>query len=152
LLGKENRFIVADDFDDDVKGAEIVEAGHSVTALYEIVIVSDFETPSTEILYEDTAYIPDLHELLAVDIRYKVPGESFTALMQEVVQKGGYSTEMSSNLKFAAAVAELGMILSDSQYKGTSSFDGIISMLAHEDFSQDVDRQELIELVLAAKE
>jgi Ca-activated chloride channel family protein len=67
--------------------------------------------------------------------------------MEEVVRADQYMETLPKNLRFAAAVAEFGMILRDSEFKGSSTYEGILALLCLEDFSQDSYRQEFVELV-----
>ena len=90
-----------EDFNDDGKDAGDIGAGHTVTALYEIVPAGN-------------------GELATIKLRYKAPhGETSTPLATSVRDEGG---EASENLRFAAAVAEFGMLLRDSEHKGAATF------------------------------
>lgn len=152
LIGYENRLLATEDFEDDTKDAGEVGAGHSVTALYEIALTdSELKVPSTDLKYQEETVSMNQGELLTVSIRYKKPSEDTSILMTEVVPVDQYSSAMTKNLKFAAAVAEFGMLLRDSDYKGTATYEGIITMLAQEDFSQDIYRKEFLDLVFQAK-
>jgi Ca-activated chloride channel family protein len=103
LIGYENRVLAHEDFDDDAKDAGDIGAGHTVTALYEVVPVG-----------------VDEGELATIKLRYKAPdGETSTGLAAAVRDDG---EEASANLRFAAAVAEFGMLLRNSEHKGTASF------------------------------
>jgi len=156
LIGYENRRLRDQDFNDDTKDAGELGAGHSVTALYEIIptgVESDVNLPTVDPLkyqqnaVEATAY--NSNELMMVKLRYKAPNENESKLIQQpVVEKQVSFANASNNLKFAAAVAEFGMILRDSPYKGSATFAEVLK-LAKE--SQGVDlagyRAEFIRLV-----
>ena len=151
LIGYENRLLATEDFNDDSKDAGEVGAGHSVTVLYEIALSdSELEIPATELKYQDQAAKMKDGELLTVSIRYKKPAESTSILMSEVVTSQDFTAEIPKNLKFAAAVAEFGMLLRDSKFKGSSSYSEIQRLLADEDFSQDEYRKEFLQLVQIA--
>ncbi|NEP82485.1 MAG: VWA domain-containing protein, partial [Okeania sp. SIO3B3] len=125
LIGYENRLLRSQDFNDDTKDAGELGAGHSVTALYEIIPVgveSNVNLPGVdELRYQDNqvdqaAYNSD--ELMLVKLRYKKPKGTTSELIKQPVVYGGVSLDDASNdFKFAAAVAEYGMILRDSEYK-----------------------------------
>ncbi len=156
LIGYENRRLRDQDFNDDTKDAGELGAGHAVTALYEIIptgVESDVNLPTVDPLkyqqnaVEATAY--NSNELMMVKLRYKAPNENESKLIQQpVVAKQVSLANASNNLKFAAAVAEFGMILRDSPYKGSATFAEVLK-LAKE--SQGVDlagyRAEFIRLV-----
>ena len=151
LIGYENRLLATEDFNDDSKDAGEVGAGHSVTVLYEIALSdSKLEIPTTQLKYQDQVAKMEDGELLTVSIRYKKPAESTSILMSEVVTSQDFTTEIPKNLKFAAAVAEFGMLLRDSKFKGSSSYSEIQRLLAYEDFSQDEYRKEFLQLVQIA--
>jgi Ca-activated chloride channel family protein len=127
LLGYENRLLNMEDFNDDTKDAGEMGAGHSVTALYEIVAPESGSVTGTvdplryqsQQVNESAKASP---ELATLKIRYKAPdGDTSRLLTQEVM--GGHEAfeTASDNLRFASAVAELGMLLRDSKFKGTSS-------------------------------
>ena len=125
LIGYENRVLAHEDFNDDVKDAGDIGAGHSVTALYEIVPAGvALDTGSVDALKYQQPRTPAAFagsgELATVKLRYKAPdGETSALLSAAVRDEGG---EASANLRFAAAVAEFGMLLRDSEHKGTASF------------------------------
>jgi Ca-activated chloride channel family protein len=125
LIGYENRVLAHEDFNDDAKDAGDIGAGHTVTALYEVVPVGvPLGTGSVDPLkYQQpraaTAAAGN-GELATIKLRYKAPdGETSTPLAASVRDEGG---EASANLRFAAAVAEFGMLLRNSEHKGTASF------------------------------
>ena len=153
LLGYENRMLATEDFEDDTKDAGEVGAGHSVTVLYEIVPVdSKMELSTTELKYQNTTE-PTMNkeELLTVSIRYKKPGESTSQLMQTVVNQASYANQMPDNLCFAACVAQFSMMLRDSEYKGTASYESLIDQLTSDVIGNDSYREEFRSLVELAK-
>jgi len=125
LIGYENRVLAHEDFNDDGKDAGDIGAGHSMTALYEIVPAGvPLDAGSVDPLkYQQpraASAAAANGELATVKLRYKAPdGETSTPLATTVRDDGG---EASANLRFAAAVAEFGMLLRNSEHKGTASF------------------------------
>jgi Ca-activated chloride channel family protein len=108
LIGYENRLLDQRDFADDGKDAGEIGAGHSVTAMYEIVL-ADQSVPAEPV-----------GELR---LRYKQPDGDESALIEfPFYDRGLALTDSSDDFRFAAAVAEFGMLLRDSQYRGTASW------------------------------
>jgi Ca-activated chloride channel homolog len=134
LIGYENRLLADRDFNDDRKDAGEIGAGHTVTALYEVVPAGEkVENPSVDALkYQqpaEGAQGADGGELMTVKLRYKEPdGGASKLLSVGVVDAGGSYQNASENFKFSAAVAEFGMLLRDSRYKGQSSYDGTLQL------------------------
>lgn len=132
LIGYENRIMNAEDFENDTKDAGEIGAGHRVTVLYEIADWdSGQEIAQTELKYQqpDAQQGEQSEELLSVSIRYKEPDQNESRLLEYPVREGSISDAMSDNLKFASAVAQFGMLLRDSSYKGSASYDGILEQL-----------------------
>lgn len=153
LIGYDNRLMAAEDFNDDTKDAGEVGAGHSVTALYEIALSdSNLDIPSTDLKYQESTINADSDELLTISIRYKNPGEKKSILMEVPVKETQIQPVMSENLMFAAAVTEFGMILRDSTYQGTSSYDTILHLLSDCHLSDDIYKTEFVTLVKTAKD
>lgn len=140
LIGYENRTMAATDFADDTKDGGEIGAGHQVTALYEIVpINSEFEIPSAESKYTAQSE-SELGELLTVNVRYKAPDANESTLLEYPVTMKCYSDTMSDNMSWAAGVAQAGMLLSDSEYAGTSTYQDIkerLKPLASDDFRDE---------------
>ncbi len=133
LVGYENRMLRKEDFDDDRKDAGELGAGHTVTALYEIV--PETGKPSAAALrYQETrpkASAADTDELAYVKLRYKPPaGEKSILVTRSVGSKCVKLAKSSANFQFSAAVATWGMLLRDSEHKGTASYEQV-SELAH---------------------
>lgn len=124
-IGYENRAMAAEDFADDTKDGGEVGSGQTVTVLYEIVPVdSKMEVPGVTSKYsENVASGSD--ELLTVNLRYKAPDGDKSELREYPVTKDMCRDEMSDNLSWAAGVAQTGMLLRESAYAGTSSFEDV---------------------------
>ncbi len=129
LIGYVNRKLKKRDFDDDQKDAGDIGAGHRVTAFYEVVPTGLGPDGSGAIplryqeqpLPSDQIY-PD--ELLNVRLRYKPPGEH-TSLLQSlpVRDDGGAYQTASTDFRFAAAVAAMGMALRGTDERGSADAD-----------------------------
>jgi len=135
LIGYENRMLEAEDFNDDKKDAGELGAGHTVTALYEIIPVgvkSEFIRGVDSLKYQVNSYnvnYPGTSELLTVKFRYKEPdGHKSKLITQVVLDEDTEIENTSDNYRFSAAVASFGMILRDSEYKGNSSYTEVIEM------------------------
>jgi len=155
LVGYENRLLNQEDFDNDKVDAGEIGSGHSVTALYEI-IPADSKNSQNEpsLKYQTTGNLIDSSELLTVNLRYKAPnGNKSTLLTYPVDAQKGYRAELSENMAFAAAVAEFGMVLRDSEQKGTATYDTVMA-LAEPCIHADTDdyRKEFLKLVEMAKQ
>ncbi len=147
LIGYENRMLAAEDFEDDTKDAGEIGAGHSVTAIYEIVTVdSPMELSTSDLKYSETSGEQN-GEMLTVSIRYKEPDGDTSKLLEYAVTEEAYSASMSENLTFASAVAQFGLVLRDSEYKGTATYSSILSSLEAYDYSDDSYKSEFISLV-----
>jgi len=128
LIGYENRMLAKEDFANDTKDAGELGAGHSVTALYELIPAGSEETVSTsgELKYQKTKVI-DSDELMTVKLRYKQPDGEVSKLLTESVRRADTQRrEVSENLEFASAVAEFGLLLRNSEYKGAANFDDVL--------------------------
>ncbi len=153
LIGYENRLLRSEDFNDDLKDAGDLGAGHTVTALYEVVPVGEqVELPLVDPLkyQRGGAVIAEGNELLTVKLRYKHPEGESSRVMSFAVMDGPAS-EPSPDARFAAAVAEFGLLLRDSPHKGTSSWSGVLE-LASSSVGEDPYRREFLELVKRAQE
>lgn len=150
LLGYENRALATEDFDDDTKDAGEIGAGHMVTALYEIVPVdSKQEIPETKLKYQESQTDTGVKngEWLNLKIRYKEPQEEESILKEYPVKEEDYAKEPSEDFYFAAAVAEFGLILRDSAYKGEASFENVRALLKKVDTDEDDYKDEFVYLV-----
>lgn len=151
LIGYENRLLATEDFNDDKKDAGEMGAGHTVTALYEVVLNdSKMEIPSTKLKYQSNENTNNTDELLTISIRYKKPDSDTSELMSKVLTKNDYKEQLPDNLKFASAVAEFGMILRESKYIGDTNFNNVLNLLDEDIVKDDKLRLELVELVKKA--
>ena len=132
LIGYENRLLQDRDFNDDKKDAGEIGAGHSVTALYEVVPVgveSDALGSVDPLKYQKTTPKGSSEELLTVKLRYKAPdGDTSKLLARPLVDNGQDLNQASESFRWAAGVAEFGMLLRDSEFKGQSSYDSVLAL------------------------
>ena len=149
LLGYENRRLETEDFDDDTKDAGEIGAGHTVTALYEIIPVgSGQEVPQTELKYQDNGSMGvENGEWLNLSIRYKEPDSEESKLAAYPVTEESYMEQPTEDFYFAAAVAEFGLLVRDSEYKGGASFENVRELLRKVDTDVDEYKDEFVYLV-----
>lgn len=156
LIGYENRLLNNEDFEDDKKDAGELGSGHTVTALYEIKLANKSSLKKNDLKYQSTklnTLAKEGDEVATVKFRYKKPDEHKSILLEEVIPyKDNYVDNTSDNFKFSAAVAGFGMLLRDSEYKGTASYKSITD-LASEAKGKDPEgyRSEFIQLIKLAK-
>lgn len=164
LIGYENRLMADEDFNDDTKDAGDLGAGHTVTALYEVLPVgveSEVTVRGTDLLrYREPPGVTDrasTDELAFVRVRYKEPRSSESRLLEHPIRRnpecGRDPVEMeamSSDLRFAAAVAGFGMLLRESEHRGSISVRQVLS-LARAGLGEDPDgyRRGFLDLVRA---
>ncbi|MBN2481302.1 MAG: von Willebrand factor type A domain-containing protein [Bacteroidales bacterium] len=156
LIGYENRLLDEEDFEDDRKDAGEMGAGHSVTALYEIVPATDGSKPERNLKYQQSDVNTDAagnHELATIHFRYKKPDSDTSTLLTEVIPDRILSLERTSdNFRFSAAVAGFGMLLRDSEFAGTMDVDKVLAMArASRGADEDGYRSEFIRLVELSK-
>lgn len=152
LIGYENRALSAEDFSDDSKDAGEIGAGHTVTALYEIADINSSMTfDSSQLKYSDTASMGSENgEYLTVSVRYKEPDGADSKLLSYPVTADAYSAEMTDDFRFASAVAAFGMILRESEYRGSADRALVLELVSQCDIADDKYKTEFAELVTAA--
>ena len=136
LLGYENRALAKEDFNDDTKDAGEIGAGHSVTALYEIVLKEPLDGSMSEEEINRLKYSDEykkeygeekitsraaMKEWLTISIRYKKPSEKESNLLEYPVGYECYTNKPSDDFIFVAAVAEFGLLASHSAYPEDAS-------------------------------
>ena len=116
LIGYENRVLNKEDFKDDKKDAGEIGADQNITALYEIVPNNNPEFKSAK--------------TFKIDFRYKMPDATESIPMSlDIFDQGKTFDQSSDFMKFTASVASFSMLMTDSQYKGNSSYDAISGLL-----------------------
>ena len=135
LIGYENRVMAAEDFNDDRTDAGELGAGHTVTALYEVVPAgggSDVRTRVDPLRYQERrarAGEEASGELMTVKLRYKAPEGGESRLIERAVRDaGGRLDAASADLRFAAAVAQWGMLLRGSPHAGDASYEDVLEL------------------------
>jgi len=157
LVGYENRLLNNEDFNDDKKDAGELGSGHSVTAIYEIIPAGSTELIASidELKYQQTLPVikSNSNEVMTIKFRYKAPKDSVSQLITEVMQdkKSGLD-KVSDDCRFALAVAEFGMLLRDSKFKGEANYKNIIEQARNSKGKDDEGyRAEFIRLVEMAE-
>jgi Ca-activated chloride channel family protein len=159
LIGYENRLLNKEDFNDDKKDAGELGSGHTVTALYEIIpagIEDEFLKKVDDLKYQKkakTSKTSGADEILTVKFRYKEPTGSQSKLIEHPLIDHAIAFEdASENFRFAASVAEFGMLLNESQFKSQSSFNQVIAIAnAAKGVDAEGYRTEFIALVKKAE-
>jgi Ca-activated chloride channel family protein len=151
LIGYENRLLNKEDFNDDKKDAGEIGCGHTVTALYEIVPAdSNVQTPTVDPLKYTAQSLTGSKDLLTVKIRYKKPGDDSSILLSETIKYNHRNA--TENLWFASSVAEFGMLLRESEFKGQSSFAQVVQRAKESKGSDEFGyKDEFIRLVQMAE-
>ena len=157
LIGYENRTLREQDFNDDAKDAGEIGAGHSVTALYEVVPAGQ-KVPGAGVgplKYQQPRELSGRahgRELLTVKLRYKRPGADESRLLSvAAADRGAGLQSASDNFKFASAVAAFGLLLRDSRYKAGARFDDVLELArASTGADEQGRRREFLKLVQTA--
>lgn len=149
LIGYENRTMAAEDFEDDTKDGGETGAGQTVTVLYELVRNDDSNSGS-DLKYQTGRELTDAalsDELLTLSIRYKEPdGQKSVEENFDVLAPEKTSDDLSENLSFAAGIAELTMIINDSQYLGEATIDSAYKLIK-DGTADDEAREELCKMI-----
>ena len=134
LVGYESRLLKDEDFNNDAKDAGELGAGHTVTAFYEVIPVgvkNDYVGKIDDLKYQkkqkETVQPTGSNELLTVKLRYKAPDKDVSKKM-EVPFVDNKGNNVSSDFRFASAVAMFGQLLRDSDFKGEASYDKVIGL------------------------
>ncbi|RDV12009.1 DUF3520 domain-containing protein [Pontibacter diazotrophicus] len=137
LIGYENRALQDEDFNDDKKDAGELGSGHTVTALYEIVPASANDSNTAigkvdDLKYQEknlSAEAAKTDDILTLKLRYKAPeGSQSKLITTTVLNKAVPESASSDNFRFSAAVAAFGMLLRDSEFKGTATYAQVLSL------------------------
>lgn len=140
LVGYENRLLKKEDFNDDTKDAGELGAGHTVTALYEIILVDNYKESKKDktgnnvddLVYQKskpTHLAQTSEDLMTIKLRYKEPKGTKSILMALPVAKDIQPiSEASENFRFASAVAGFGMLLRTSEFSKDLSYDTVLKL------------------------
>jgi len=154
LIGYENRILNKEDFNDDKKDAGDIGAGHTVTALYQVVPAGvKIDVPSVDKLKYSAPATSTAGagggEMMTVKLRYKKPDGDKSTRMDLVVRDDGRSIDKcSKDFRFASSVASFGMLLRGSKHKGSYTLDAVLE-LAQASLGDDKEgyRKEFLKLV-----
>lgn len=134
LIGYENRMLKSEDFNNDKKDAGELGSGHTVTALYEIIPVgveSEFYKID-ELKYQTTKVEPKAtqsNELMTIKLRYKQPhGDASKLIVHPLIDTNKSLDATSDNFRWSASVAAFGMLLRESEYVGSFTYDDVVDM------------------------
>jgi len=129
LIGYENRVMENSDFTNDKKDAGDMGAGHSVTALYEIIPIGSEESVGSidRLAYQRPEIMPS-DDLLQVKIRYKEPAKDGSILFTKRVGTEDVTGVPSENFRFAAAVTEYAMLLRNCEFKGLATYQQVLEL------------------------
>ncbi len=159
LIGYENRMLKNEEFHDDKKDAGEMGSGHTVTALYEIIpagVESAYLAKVDELKYQKTTEFTSASqsdELVTIKLRYKQP-DSETSRLFEVSVRDTHTpfARTSDNFRFAVSVAEWGLLLRKSEFKGEATYQQVIQT-AQNALAKDPEgyRAEFVRLVKLAQ-
>ncbi len=157
LIGYENRMLKTEDFNDDKKDAGEIGAGHTVTALYEIVPVGqpvNDVPPVDDLKYQtpDSNTVPS-EDLLTVKLRFKQPDSDTSRKIEfPLKNENGSFENASDDFRFATSVAGFGMLLRDSEFKGDLTYEQILGWATDTQGNDEFGyRREFIDLVRNAE-
>ncbi|GAA0534976.1 YfbK domain-containing protein [Chitinophaga japonensis] len=133
LVGYENRLLQNEDFNNDRKDAGDMGAGHTVTALYEIIPAGARPNAVNwvdPLKYQQKSVISqDSHEVLTVKLRYKQPADNHSQLITQVLSyRQQDMAQAPADFRMCAAVAAFGQLLRNSAYKGQASYDQVLAL------------------------
>lgn len=154
LVGYENRMLKQEDFNNDKVDAGDIGAGHTVTALYEIIPSgqqgwlneSRYQTPAS-------AKTTGATEYAFLNLRYKIPGKSNSLLLsQPILVASKPLSQATEDTRFAIAVASYGQQLKGGEYNAQFGWNDLIS-LAQKSKQSDAFglKAEFIDLAKTAK-
>lgn len=143
LIGYENRVLAAEDFEDDAKDAGEIGAGHSVTALYELVPVSSNMELDEKVTGSRYSSVEEKYknELLTIKVRYKEPDKEESKLLTYPITKRAYTNKTSDDWYFASCIAEFTMILKDSPYLEEGSMNHLRKRLNRLEFDDGYKKE-----------
>lgn len=170
LIGYENRMLQAADFNNDQKDAGEIGAGHNVTALYEVVPISEQPAAEEGGSAKTVLDIPEIDasryqtprklteaaqskEMLVVKLRYKQPEGDKSSLLEFPLNEGHQPlSQADRDFRWSAVVAQFGMMLRQSRYQGDSNWDALLeSADAAAEETRDPYRLQTLEMMKAAR-
>lgn len=153
LIGYENRALANEDFNNDKVDAGEIGAGHQVTALYELTMHNAKQQSVDSLKYQAANTKPsDSNEIANVKLRYKLPNQKVSQLIEQVIDKSQLSKQPSADLKFATTVTAFGQLLRGGKYLQDYSIDDMINLaLANKGSDEFGYRSEFIQLMRTAQ-
>jgi Ca-activated chloride channel family protein len=157
LVGYENRMLQNEDFNNDKKDAGDMGAGHTVTALYEIIATG--KESNQPLAVDPLKYqLPkqaagNTSEVLTVKLRYKDPSSSTSQLITQVLRwKQQDITAAPEDFRMATAVADFGLLLRNSEHKGNATWDQVLKLAGNaRGTDEEGYRAEFVQLVKKAQ-
>ena len=164
LIGYESRLLNDEDFNDDTKDAGEMGAGHMVTAFYEVVPSGadgnysgsidplKYQKPKkTKSKISSQTQYTGSEELMTIKLRYKQPDGNVSKKIElAVIDKK--DNKVSSDFRFASAVAMFGQLIYESDYKGDATYDKVIALAKTAlDNDQQGYRREFVRLAESVK-
>jgi Ca-activated chloride channel family protein len=140
LIGYENRLLSEEDFEDDSEDAGEIGADQNITAIYEIV-------PTT--INPLQRNVPSF----TIDFRYKQPDSDTSVPMElEIYDQNIAFLQASSQMQFVGGIAAFSMLMTDSKFKGTATYDQVLDWLENSSLADEHGfKAELKELVIKAR-
>ena len=154
LIGYENRMLKAEDFRNDEKDAGEIGSGHSVTAIYEITPNREnFDNIDDKLIYQKRSRtLEENKEMATIRLRYKTPtGHKAWEFDKKVSHITTLEEKVEDRTRHAAAIAEFGLLLRDSQYKGDASYSNVMAALQALQ-SKESHTKEVVQLVQMASD
>lgn len=148
-IGYENRSMAAEDFADDTKDGGEIGAGHSITVLYELVPAGQEAPGEGGLKYQEqnlSENAKESGEWLTLSVRYKEPDGDRSNLLEYPIAEETYTENPTDDFRFAAAVAEFAMVLSDSEYIADGSLRHVKDVLDELKLSDEY-QEEFVDLV-----
>jgi Ca-activated chloride channel family protein len=133
LIGYENRALKREDFNNDKVDAGEIGAGHTVTALYEISLVSSNGKYVDPLRYSQAIgnEMPHKDELALLRLRYKHPASSTSKLIERPIQTADIESKLdktSERFRFSASVAGFGQLLRGGKYTADYQYDDVLEL------------------------
>jgi Ca-activated chloride channel family protein len=152
LIGYENRKLNNEDFKNDKKDAGDIGSGHQVTVLYELVPKDgDSETDVDKLAYQDIK-LKNSSEIATFKLRYKEPDGEKSRELKEVLKPDIYRKKNTEDFNFAVSVAEFGMLLRDSEYKGSIKYSDVLKLAKSNKGTDKYEyKQEFIKMIEKAE-
>jgi Ca-activated chloride channel family protein len=152
LIGYENRALANEDFNNDKVDAGEIGAGHQVTALYELTLHNAQQSSVDSLRYQNTKENINSDELAFIKLRYKLPQQQNSQLINRTVSSELLSEKPSQSFKFASAVAAFSQSLKGGKYLKDYSVEDMITLAkANKGVDNFGYRSEFIQLLRAVK-